>query len=388
MQLTKQQKKEGWRIVKFGDIAQQISKKVNPTTDDSLHYIGLKHLDSGSIRVSRWGTDIVLKGQKLEMKKGDILFAKRNAYLKRVAVAPFDGIFSAHGMILRPHRDLIIHEFLPFFMQSDLFMDRAIAISEGSLSPTIKWKTLARQEFPLPPLSRQKEMLEVFDKIEEVEHKTINLLKLSKTKIDISIRTLFSDGTIRKDKISDIAEVVSGKNAAINKSLSQGVRMITLPCVSKDCKLSLYENKMAFIEPKYVKRNDYVRSGNILFNWRNGSPDHVGKSAYITEDYDYVHVGFLLRIIVDKSKISPKFLFWYMCFLKNTEFFTHSKHQVNKTFNKSELNNLDVERFSLDTEIKIEKILNTFESLQEISKKRLDNFKKIKQQIYKKYFNK
>ncbi len=167
MRLTKKQKAEGWRIVKFGDVADQISKRVNPTAEDSDRYIGLEHLDSGSIRISKWGADIVLKGQKLEMKKGDILFAKRNAYLKRVAVAPFDGIFSAHGMVLRPKGDLIIHGFLPFFMQSGLFMNRAIAISEGSLSPTIKWKTLARQEFPLPPRPRQEEMLEVFEKIED-----------------------------------------------------------------------------------------------------------------------------------------------------------------------------------------------------------------------------
>lgn len=166
MQLTEKQKAEGWRVVKFGSVVEQISKRVNPTANDSSRYIGLEHLDSGSIRVSRWGTDIVLKGQKLEMKKGDVLFAKRNAYLKRVSIAPFDGIFSAHGMVLRPKGDLIIHDFLPFFMQSDMFMERAVAISEGSLSPTIKWKTLANQEFPLPPRTRQEEMLELLNKIE------------------------------------------------------------------------------------------------------------------------------------------------------------------------------------------------------------------------------
>ncbi len=167
MQLTEQQKQMGWRIVKFGDVACSISKRVTPTPEDSECYVGLGHLESGNLRLSRWGSDVPLKGQKLLMKKGDILFGKRNAYLKRVAIAPIDGIFSAHGMILNAHGDLIDKDYLPFFMQSDMFMERAVAISEGSLSPTIKWKTLARQEFPLPPRERQEEMLEILENIEQ-----------------------------------------------------------------------------------------------------------------------------------------------------------------------------------------------------------------------------
>ena len=51
-------------------------------------------------------------------------------------------------------------------MQSDVFMNRAIQISEGSLSPTIKWKTLATQEFILPKQEKQKELTEVFKQFE------------------------------------------------------------------------------------------------------------------------------------------------------------------------------------------------------------------------------
>ena len=63
--LNEKQKLKGWKVVEFGEIAKQISERVNPAPEDSSRYIGLEHLDSGSIRVSRWGTDVVLKGQKL-----------------------------------------------------------------------------------------------------------------------------------------------------------------------------------------------------------------------------------------------------------------------------------------------------------------------------------
>ena len=90
------------------------------------------------------------------MQKGDVLFGKRRAYQRKVAIAPFDGIFSAHGMVLRPNLKVIDANYFPFFISSDKFMETAVRISVGGLSPTINWKDLARQEFELPSLDEQK----------------------------------------------------------------------------------------------------------------------------------------------------------------------------------------------------------------------------------------
>ena len=168
--------KQGWTKVAFGEIAEHIAERVEPTTNDSDKYIGLEHLDSGSLTIRRWGTDITLAGTKLRMRKGDILFAKRNAYLKRVAIAPHDGLFSAHGMVLRAKPEIVLPEFLPFFMQSDLFMERAKQISVGSLSPTINWKTLAKEEFALPPMEEQRRLAHIASKILEAEESQLKLI--------------------------------------------------------------------------------------------------------------------------------------------------------------------------------------------------------------------
>ena len=145
-----------WQTFRFGQIAENIRESVMPTPADSSTYIGLEHMDTGSLHVRRWGSEADLIGQKLWMRKGDILFARRNAYLRRVAIAPHDGLFSAHGMILRAKPDVVLPEFLPFLMMSDRFMNRAVEISVGSLSPTINWTTLKLEEFVLPPLDQQR----------------------------------------------------------------------------------------------------------------------------------------------------------------------------------------------------------------------------------------
>ena len=114
------------------------------------------------------------------MHKGDVLFGKRNAYLRRTAIAPHDGLFSAHGMILKPNEKIVDKNFFPMFISSDYFFDVAIKISVGSLSPTVNWRDLARQEFKLPPLELQNkftDFVEQADKSKLAIQETLENLK-------------------------------------------------------------------------------------------------------------------------------------------------------------------------------------------------------------------
>lgn len=155
---------------KFSEIAYNINQKKIPEPGEEKMYIGLEHLDSGSLKVRRWGSEVPITGEKLVMKKGDILFGRRNTYLRRASIAPHDGIFSAHGMIFRPNTEVIDPDYFPFFISSDYFMNAAIRISVGSLSPTVNWKTLKELEFDIPDLDSQRksaELLTAANKLKE-----------------------------------------------------------------------------------------------------------------------------------------------------------------------------------------------------------------------------
>lgn len=147
------------RIVKFGDIAEQVIERVTPQEGDEKNFIGLQHLESGSLYISAWGDDVELSTQAFKVTEGDIIFARRNTYLKRVAISPINGICSADAMVIRPLGSFIEPAFLPFFMQTDTFMDRVISISAGSLSSRVKWKDLAQQNFRLPSIEEQRNLL-------------------------------------------------------------------------------------------------------------------------------------------------------------------------------------------------------------------------------------
>ena len=143
---------------RFDEIAICSKEKKKPTEEDKYTYIGLEHLDAGSLTVTRWGSEIAPTGEKLVMQKGDVLFGKRRAYQKKVAIAPFNGIFSAHGMVLRPRENVITSDFFPLFISSDYFLDEAIKISVGSLSPTINWSDLKELKFQIPTIDEQKRL--------------------------------------------------------------------------------------------------------------------------------------------------------------------------------------------------------------------------------------
>ena len=146
---------------KFDQIAINSTAKKKPVPEDAAHYIGLEHLIPGTFDIAECGSEVAPVGEKLLMKKGDVLFGRRRAYQRKVGIAPFDGIFSAHGMVLRPRPEAVDEKYFPFFISSDQFMNEAVRISVGSLSPTINWGTLKNCEFDLPPMDEQKKLAEL-----------------------------------------------------------------------------------------------------------------------------------------------------------------------------------------------------------------------------------
>lgn len=192
-----------WNTLKFSDLVENIVEKVVPKESGLEHYIGLEHLDSGSLHIHRFGKTESLKGDKLKIYKGDLIFAKRNSYLKRVAIADFDAVASAHSLVLRAKPENVLPEFLPFFLLSETFWERAIEISVGSLSPTINWTALAEQEFLLPPVEQQAEIAELLWSVDKVIQEDLKVLKTFENLLYVKTKSFFQDSQ-NKIKIKEI----------------------------------------------------------------------------------------------------------------------------------------------------------------------------------------
>ena len=187
---------------RFDQIAINSTEKKKPVEEDRFTYLGLEHLDSGTLKVTRFGSEVAPIGEKLVMHKGDVLFGKRRAYQKKVAIAPFDGIFSAHGMVLRPKENVIDKDFFPLFISSDYFLDAAIKISVGSLSPTINWRDLKELEFELPDMDSQRKLAEVLWSINDTMEAYKKLISATDELVKSQFIVMFGESKNSPDAVS------------------------------------------------------------------------------------------------------------------------------------------------------------------------------------------
>lgn len=194
-----------WEKIKFEKIVKNVTDRIDKPSESGLkHYVGLEHLDTDSIKIKNYGTPDQVNATKYLAKKGDIIFGKRRAYLRKVAITEHEAVVSAHSMIFRPKVEVINPRCLPFLLQSSTFWRMALSISEGSLSPTIKWKTIAKQELYIPDFSEQEKIANLLWSIEEHITRTERLLSiLYKLKKGFLNKFIFEDEDIQRINFSN-----------------------------------------------------------------------------------------------------------------------------------------------------------------------------------------
>ena len=272
-------------MVTFGEVAQQVKTKVKPADTDLDRYVGLEHLDPESLRIRRWGVPEDVTGEKIVVRRGDIIFGKRRSYQRKVVIADFDCICSAHAMVLQPKEDVIIKEIFPFFLQSDQFMNRAVQISVGGLSPTINWKDLARQEFPLPPIDEQRRIAEILWAAEDVIVKNEAFVAEMEHYKQLMMRDLFRRGIGHEEfrevkkvgmvpvkwntsKLRDICELITKGATPTSygyRFQNSGINFIKAESISEYNEIDL--DSVAFIDydtNKALKRS-ILQKNDILF---------------------------------------------------------------------------------------------------------------------------
>lgn len=154
--------------VKLGDIAIE-AKSSNKGDKTGIRIVGLEHLTPSNVTLSSWSEDTENTFTK-EFSKGDVLFGRRRAYLKKAAVAPFDGICSGDITVIRAIEDKIDPDLLPFIIQNDFLFEFAVGKSAGSLSPRVKWTHLKEFAIELPSMPEQSKLAETLWSINETKN--------------------------------------------------------------------------------------------------------------------------------------------------------------------------------------------------------------------------
>ena len=194
------------------------------------------------------------------------MFGKRRAYQRKVGIAPFDGIFSAHGMVLRPKENVVIKEFFPFFIASDQFMERAVRISVGGLSPTINWKDLKEQEFELPSLEEQRILSEKLWAAYRLKESCKRLLVATDEMVKSQFIEMFGNplSSKQKNELKKLGECcsINPRRPNINLHDTDKVSFVPMSAVSENGHL------VDMIDEEYgkVKKGfTYFENNDVLF---------------------------------------------------------------------------------------------------------------------------
>ncbi|WPL19599.1 EcoKI restriction-modification system protein HsdS [Thiorhodovibrio winogradskyi] len=276
--------KPGWRRWRFEQMAANVNERIDDPSEAGVdYYVGLEHLDSDSLKIRRWGSPEDVSATKLLFEPGDIIFGRRRAYQRKLGVAEWRGIASAHSLVLRAKPEVVLPEFLPFFMQSDLFMDRAQRISVGSLSPTINWKTLAKEEFALPPLEEQWRIIKLLSFSTRSVEAAIELTEKAKMALSSYREHQFASGSSLpfEDVITriEVGKSLAGENQ-VPKATEYGVLKVSAvgPTFFRPTEAKRLLNQGAFLKMHEVKRGD-------LLITRANTPDLVGMSCLVKHDH-------------------------------------------------------------------------------------------------------
>ena len=146
--------------IKFGDVVKDVKINIDRLNNPYEFYVAGDHMDSEDLtthRKGRFATDDVGPAFIRVFKPGQILYGSRRTYLKKIAVADFEGICANTTFVLETKDPLVLEQrLLPFIMLSKDFTTWSIAKSKGSTNPYVLFSDLADFEFELPPLEEQK----------------------------------------------------------------------------------------------------------------------------------------------------------------------------------------------------------------------------------------
>jgi len=297
-------------VFRFDQMAVQVKDKVDPADANVDRYVGLEHIDPESLKIRRWGKPCDVESSKIAFKSGDIIFGKRRAYQRKLAIADFDGICSAHAMVLRPRTDVVLEGFLPFFMQSDIFMDRAVKISVGGLSPTINWKDLAKEEFALPPLEEQRRIVRVLGAVTPVEEKLYALREAAELVWLAAIeRMIASQSSEQQELDALLSDIQPGKSLPGTTRAPKTGEKAVLKVSAVNPKGFLPNESKALLDQAGFVTQHSVRKGDLLIT-RANTADLVGATCLVQSDYPNLMLCDKTLRLVPRDGVDPKIL-WH-----------------------------------------------------------------------------
>lgn len=313
--------RKGWKRVRFGDVVENCAETCDPAEAGIERVIAMEHLEPGSLHVRAWGNVSDGTTFNRRCRPGQVLFGKRRAYQRKVAVAEFDAVVSGDIYVLTPKDPKrLLPELLPFLCLSERFFQHAVGTSAGSLSPRTNWSSLASFEFDLPPLDQQRRIAEILWAVDEAEQASAVLVGNLET-----TRTAKIDGLIPSPQVPScrvnfvrldmVASMQNGRpfpSSEYQDATTSGVRLIRPGNLAPDGRLGWAPKSTVTLPEKHRLENEdwFVGANQVLINLTAQSLDDgfMGRVCFTSESDGGMLNQRIGRFVIGQ-RVLPKFFF-------------------------------------------------------------------------------
>lgn len=318
---------EGWSLRPLANLVAPLRAGVSVNSEDRQRREGefgvlkTSALSGGQFNPDAHKTVLIdeLDRVKTSPAKGDILISRMNTPLLvgENAFVPedFPDLFLPDRLWqMRVSRTSdTSSRWLAYFLQlpgSRDYVRDAAGGTSGSMKNVSQDAFLAL-EVLCPPLPEQKKIAEILGSVDEAIQATQAVIDQTRKVKQGLLQQLLTRGIghtrFKQTKIGEIPESwrvvpiseVASVEYGISKAVSQntdpsiGWPILTGANLTLDGTIDL--SKIVYVEPPKQARF-FLQKGDLLLNWRSGSPAHVGKTALFDLEGIYTYASFILRI--------------------------------------------------------------------------------------------
>ena len=139
------------------------------------------------------------------------------------------------------------------------------------------------------------------------------------------------------NEIGNLAEITYGAQVAVANATDPAIGTLILTNVNLDIEGHINLEKRRYYKiPDGQYERLILRKGDVLFNWRSGSANHIGKTVMFDLDGEYTYSSFILRFRSHRL-VSNQYLFRWLTHLRVNGFFTSQRNvsSINSVYNAS-----------------------------------------------------
>jgi type I restriction enzyme S subunit len=305
----------GWTRVRFGEVVRQVKTKVDPETAGIERYVAGEHMDTDDLRIRRWGEvgDGYL-GPAFHMRfgPGQVLYGSRRTYLRKIAIADFEGICANTTFVLEPaDPSKMLPEFLPFAMQADSFHEHSKRESKGSVNPYVNFSDLAWYEFALPPLDEQRHIIQVLRAALVAANELEAALRAHDAVTQAHSHTLLSSASQGDGDVTTLGKVTRRLRVGVASSATHAYREAGVPFLrNTNIKAGRIDTSdMLYVDPAYaeINRSKRLSQGDIVMT---RTDTHMpGVAAVVPPELDGAQAFTILICTPETSLLDP----FYLC---------------------------------------------------------------------------